>query len=162
MTVRAVDRRDLPLLERWQPTGASAVHETRVARVEEGASTYLVAFDGAGPVGSCEVRWDGPPAPEVSDGVPEVNGLQVWPQERQGSGVGSRLLDHVEALVAGAGHRGVGLGVDPANEGALRLYRRRGYLDTGTRYPDRYTVVDDDGVRRESADVVAWLVKPLP
>lgn len=152
---------DVPRLEAWQPTGPTGTHAWRLQRVETGASSYVVALDDDGIVASCEVRWTGNAAPEIDDGVPELNGLQVWPQHRQGQGIGSALLDHLEALVSARGHDSVGLGVEDSNVRAAGLYLRRGYLPTGRRYLDRYQWIDADGARHQEADPCAWLVKPL-
>lgn len=45
----------------------------------------------------------------------------------QGLGIGGRLLDAAEETLADRGYRWALIGVEKHNEGAYRLYRRRGY-----------------------------------
>jgi ribosomal protein S18 acetylase RimI-like enzyme len=45
---------------------------------------------------------------------------------RRGEGIGSALLDEVDARLERAGDEGLEIGVVAGNEGALRLYERRG------------------------------------
>jgi ribosomal protein S18 acetylase RimI-like enzyme len=51
-------------------------------------------------------------------------------QERRGEGIGSALLDAVERELAELGVDDLILGVLPGNEGARRLYERRGFRPT--------------------------------
>ena len=55
-----------------------------------------------------------------------VDNVYVRPAH-QGRGVGSRLLDAAEAALAEAGVETLAISVLAANEGARRLYERRGY-----------------------------------
>ncbi len=47
----------------------------------------------------------------------------------RGQGLGSALLDEAESLLGDVGH--ASLMVEKVNEGAIRLYERRGYVRTG-------------------------------
>jgi ribosomal protein S18 acetylase RimI-like enzyme len=77
----------------------------------------------------------GGPAPDH----PEVAGLYgMWvAPEARGAGVGTALIDAVEAWAREAGYGSIGLGVTTGNEPAIRLYSARGYTDTGDRFPLR-------------------------
>lgn len=159
---------DLPVLERWQPTGRNRTHAWRFAHQEAGTSTYLLAVrsDAAADpsndaplspsalVGSCELRWGGPDQPHIP-ATPEINGLQVWPEELRGQGIGAAILAAVEEHARARGHRTIGLGVtDPRPQ---RLYEQLGYIDSGLRYVGRYTEHDEDGSTREVSEHCRWM-----
>lgn len=161
VTLRACEPADLVALEEWAPTGPNRTHEMRFSRQVAGTSTYLLAHPAGEPgtfVGSCELRWDGCAAAEIPR-CPEVNGLQVWPAHLQSRGIGTRILQQLDELVAERGHDVIGLGVDDPR--ARALYLRLGYVDSGLTYVDRYTRVDDDLVTHEVAERCAWLTKYL-
>jgi ribosomal protein S18 acetylase RimI-like enzyme len=61
--------------------------------------------------------------------IGELESLGVLPDHR-GAGVGSALLDAVDLEFERIGVRDVLVGVLPGNEGAIRLYERRGYRPT--------------------------------
>jgi ribosomal protein S18 acetylase RimI-like enzyme len=67
----------------------------------------------------------------TGDRIGEIESLAVLPQYR-GSGIGTRLLDALEAELAAAGVHDLILGVLPGNTDAIRLYQRRGYRPTWT------------------------------
>ncbi|MBM2615962.1 GNAT family N-acetyltransferase [Actinoplanes sp. LDG1-06] len=75
--------------------------------------------------------------------------------------VGTALIRTAEDLALERGIGRLGLGVDDTNPRAAALYRRLGYAETGCRYVDRFTVVDDDGSRREIAEPCRFLVSEL-
>lgn len=56
-------------------------------------------------------------------------------RDRRGSGVGSLLLDAVVEHAVAAGSHRLALDVDVTNDGAIALYRRRGWEITGTSRP---------------------------
>ena len=60
--------------------------------------------------------------------IGEVESLSISPAHR-GSGIGSRLLDALEAHLREAGARDIIIGALPGNP-AVRLYERRGYKPT--------------------------------
>jgi ribosomal protein S18 acetylase RimI-like enzyme len=68
---------------------------------------------------------------QTGDRIGEIESLAVLPEYR-GSGIGTRLLDGLEAELAAAGVRDLILGVLPGNTDAIRLYQRRGYRPTWT------------------------------
>jgi ribosomal protein S18 acetylase RimI-like enzyme len=63
--------------------------------------------------------------------IGEIESLAVLPEYR-GSGIGTRLLEALEAELAADGVRDLILGVLPGNTDAIRLYQRRGYRPTWT------------------------------
>jgi ribosomal protein S18 acetylase RimI-like enzyme len=61
--------------------------------------------------------------------IGELESLGVLPDHR-GAGVGSGLMDAVDEEFERIGVRDVIVGVLPGNEGAIRLYERRGFRPT--------------------------------
>lgn len=61
--------------------------------------------------------------------IGELESLAVLP-DRRGAGIGSRLLDAVDDEFARIGVHDLIVGLLPGNEGALRLYERRGFRPT--------------------------------
>jgi ribosomal protein S18 acetylase RimI-like enzyme len=56
----------------------------------------------------------------------ELESLSLLPSER-GAGVGSRLMDTIDAELERLGVTDLIIGVDSVNEGALRFYQKRGF-----------------------------------
>jgi ribosomal protein S18 acetylase RimI-like enzyme len=65
----------------------------------------------------------------VGDRMGELESISVLPAHR-GHGIGERLLDLVDEEFERLGVRDVIIGVLPGNEGARRLYERRGFKPT--------------------------------
>jgi ribosomal protein S18 acetylase RimI-like enzyme len=61
--------------------------------------------------------------------IGELESLAVLP-DRRGAGIGTALLDAVDEQFARIGVRDPIVGVLPGNEGAVRMYERRGYRPT--------------------------------
>jgi ribosomal protein S18 acetylase RimI-like enzyme len=61
--------------------------------------------------------------------IGEIESLGVLPG-RRGGGVGTRLLAALQEHLAGLGVRDVILGALPANQNAIRFYRRHGFTQT--------------------------------
>jgi ribosomal protein S18 acetylase RimI-like enzyme len=92
-----------------------------------GDAFVLVARRGGEAVGYAFVTIDGPdPVWYTGDSSAELAHLCVAEDER-GNGVGSALLDAVDAELARRGVEDVEIGVDTGNDGAARLYESRGY-----------------------------------
>jgi ribosomal protein S18 acetylase RimI-like enzyme len=87
------------------------------------AQTYLVAWDGAEPVGHAHLAWTG-----TTLGLPELQDVFVLPEHR-GRGVGTELTRAGERLAAERGHSRMSLSVGAENDAARRLYERLGYVD---------------------------------
>jgi ribosomal protein S18 acetylase RimI-like enzyme len=95
----------------------------------------LLAFDGSAAIGyglahvmAVEDSWI-PDTWQTGQRIGEVESLSVLPEYR-GSGLGSVLLDRLEAHLRARGARDLILGVLPGNDDAIRLYQRRGYQPT--------------------------------
>jgi GNAT superfamily N-acetyltransferase len=84
-------------------------------------STYLVAWDGAAPIGHVHIAWE-----ETELALPELQDMYVLP-ERRSQGVGKLLARAAERLVSSQGHDRCSLSVSEANTVARRLYERLGY-----------------------------------
>jgi len=92
-----------------------------------GDAFVLVARRSEEPVGYAFVTVDGPdPVWYTGDSRAELAHLVVAEGER-GNGVGSALLDAVDAELERRGVEDVEIGVDTGNDGAARLYESRGY-----------------------------------
>jgi ribosomal protein S18 acetylase RimI-like enzyme len=61
--------------------------------------------------------------------IGEIESLVVLPEHR-GRGLGSELLDRLERELRDQGVSDLVIGVLPGNDGAIRLYERRGYRPT--------------------------------
>lgn len=66
---------------------------------------------------------------QTGERLGEIESLAVLPSYR-GQGIGSRLLDALEAELAAMGVRDLVIGVLPGNTAAIRLYQRRGFRPT--------------------------------
>jgi len=66
---------------------------------------------------------------QVGDRVAELETIYVIPEER-GRGLGSLLLDVVDAELESRDIHDLAIGAVPGNTAALRLYERRGFLPT--------------------------------
>jgi len=95
----------------------------------------LLAFDGSAAIGyglahvmAVEDSWI-PDTWQTGQRIGEIESLSVLPEYR-GSGLGSVLLDRLEAHLRDRGARDLILGVLPGNHDAIRLYQRRGYRPT--------------------------------
>ena len=106
---------------------ADASRGLRRVLVEGSRSFALVVRRGDRPIGYALVKVE--PADAVwFAGEPhaELESLSVLPDER-GAGVGTLLMDAVDAELERLGVTDLLIGVDSVNEAALRFYRRRGY-----------------------------------
>ena len=63
---------------------------------------------------------------ETGERVAEIESLSVAPAAR-GAGIGSALLDRIDAELEAEGVRDVLIGALVTNAGAIRLYERRGF-----------------------------------
>ncbi|AXK31314.1 GNAT family N-acetyltransferase [Streptomyces armeniacus] len=153
---------DVELLDRHMPSpGATSQHARRFARHVERSGTFLVAWRGELPVGSCEVRWDGCEAPEVRlahASCPEISGLGVWPEVLRSERTGTALIETAEKLVRGRGHASVGLGVEKNNPRAEALYFRLGYHPS-VAYLACWSYEDATGMAHQVADACTFMYK---
>ena len=66
---------------------------------------------------------------QTGERIGEIESLAVLPGYR-GQGIGTRLLDGLEAELAATGVTDLVIGVLPGNTAAIRLYQRRGFRPT--------------------------------
>ena len=104
-----------------------------LGRLEQDAGFVLVARRGGRAVGYAFVSvHEGRDSTfALGDRHAELYSLVVAPAER-GRGVGTTLLDAVDAELAELGIRGLVVAVMESNDAALDLYRRRGLVPTET------------------------------
>lgn len=153
--VRRCSGADLPvLLVRWPIAGG--VHEAHVAEGD-----YLVAWEGAEPLGSGVVRWAGCVGDNARDsagGTAALIHLHVRDAHR-GRGIGTALVREAELVVSRHGGTSLALGVGVDNPGAARLYVRLGYQRTGVLDTMEYTWVDADGVEHDERETTELLLR---
>ena len=89
------------------------------------AATWIAEEDGC-MEGFAIVQW----AREENEFVAYLMTIEVMPETR-GRGVGAELLARSEESARAAGAARIWLHVDEENEGAIRLYRRLGYVFEG-------------------------------
>ena len=90
-------------------------------RLDHANGFYLVAWDGAEPIGHAHLALADPA---------ELQDVFVV-QARRRRGVAAKLTRAAEAEIARRGHRRLRLTVSVGNEPAQRLYPRVGYVDAG-------------------------------
>jgi ribosomal protein S18 acetylase RimI-like enzyme len=108
------------------------------------ALMWLANHDIAGLIGQLFVHLSSPRL-ELADGRTRayVYGFRVR-SEFQGKGLGTQLMDVVEEDLLERGFTFVTLNVSQDNEGALRLYKKRGYQIMGPD-PGRWSYVNHKG-----------------
>jgi GNAT superfamily N-acetyltransferase len=168
---RIVEETDLAIIvDTFPETGAAPVnrHLERFRWQQEGAITCLVAWDAATPVGYVYVRWPAGGGDLTSQaltlGCPELGDLFVAEHAR-GRGIGRKLVETAESIVAARGLTQVGLEVttdNPHNAVARALYARLGYRDAGFgEFISGYTYWDADGAPQRDEELHRYLVKQL-
>lgn len=149
LEIKLCSEEDLDLLERSIPSsGLSKFHERRFQAQREKGREYLIAWLDGKPVGNLDLRYDGFDSEKLSDEmrkIPELNAITVA-EGCRGKGIGTVLIKEGERRVKERGFKQVGMGVNPENEGAKRLYERLGYKDSGTGlHRGSWEVTDKDG-----------------
>ena len=117
--------------------------------------TYLVAWDGADPIGHAFVVWRG-----TKLGVPEIQDVWVAPERRR-SGVATALSRAAEDEARRRGASRISLSVGIANHAARALYEKLGFTDAGLA-PERVAgTINLRGMDVEVDDVLVYLVRAL-
>jgi GNAT superfamily N-acetyltransferase len=163
MLIRECTLGDVDRLEEAYPTGAVRRHARTVERQLRGECVFLVAWDGAEPIGHGEVVWQGCMTAEVRTaypGCPEINGLRVYRADRRGRGIGTALIRSAEDRARERGFRWLGLGVADDNPRAARLYARLGYA-AGMHYTAAWSYEDGAGVKHTVEDPRTFMVRDL-
>ncbi|NMO51281.1 GNAT family N-acetyltransferase [Actinoplanes sp. TBRC 11911] len=121
----------------------------------------LFAFRGAVFLGHLFLRLAPAEEQELRSGLPGVPLLQHLRvmDEHQRAGVGRRLIGAAERRLRAMGHRRVALGVHPANDDAIRLYRRLSFTEwrEQTLMTFREDVGDDGRVVREEEPFLVFV-----
>lgn len=128
---------------------------------EEARSVVLVAEWQDVFAGYVKIDWRSDYAYFEAEDIPEIQDLNVLPQYRR-RGIGSRLLDEAEALVAERrASAGIGVGLHPGYNAAQRMYVLRGYAPDaqGVTWKGRYIQEGQEVVADD--DLVLHLVKEL-
>ena len=164
--VRPLARPDLGLVEAqinldWAAAGK---HRTRLDRQDRGEALYFIACRGATPSGHLLLEWEGiedePLRSKLSE-CPNLEDLFVMPEFRS-QNIGSILLDEAIAAVQGAGYTQLGLGVAVGNAGAIRLYKRKGFHDSGLgEYTSRGSYIDREGTAQTWQETCTYWIKLL-
>ena len=162
--IRPCTASDVEIIEEHISTGSSRHHAARFAEQEAGHQTFLIAWDGAAPVGhvSVLVRSKYEAVNERHPRMREVNALGVWPPEVRRRGVATALMHEAERLAVAAGVPVVGLACEHDNTPALALYRRLGY--EAWRHGDvvdEWTHVDEEGAVHVHRDSCEYYLKAL-
>lgn len=118
----------------------------------DGEILCLVAAVAGAIAGYLKIVWLPGYPPLRKRGVPEIQDLNVLDKFRR-RGVASKLLDHAEAEISKPSDvAGIGVGLHPGYNAALRLYVLRGYVPDGlgVTHKDEYlemgqaVTLDDD------------------
>lgn len=137
--------------------------DAHYARQRPGVATFLIGWEGDEPVGWALIQWSGCVGSNARAAFPhcvEVNHLQVREQAR-GRGTGTAILASAEQRARDEGAVQIAVSVDPANNGASRLYRRLGYRPTGVVDVCSYRWCDDRGRWHDEVESSELLVKQL-
>lgn len=91
----------------------------------------IVALADGAFTGYLTIAWRSQYPPFVEQQIPEIQDFNVLPHARR-RGIGSRLMDEAEAIVATCSPIvGIGVGLHAGYGAAQRLYVRRGYIPDG-------------------------------
>jgi ribosomal protein S18 acetylase RimI-like enzyme len=120
----------------------------------------LIALLGEALVGHLFLRLGEPEEEELRSGLPGValiQHLKVLEAYRR-RGYATRLLDEAAHRLRAADRRTMALGVDPKNEPAINLYRKRGFRTWGDGpiQVDRIDVLDDGTTLRSREDCLVF------
>lgn len=163
VVIRTVRESDLPALE-WggEYSHFRLLYQDVYRGVLRGESIMWVAeLDSAGIIGQLFVQLVASRG-ELADGVRRayLYAFRIKPSFRQ-HGIGSQMLEMVEADLSKRGFHWVSLNVGKDNPPARRLYERHGYRVVASE-PGRWTYVDDRGQRRKVNEPAWRMEKEIP
>jgi GNAT superfamily N-acetyltransferase len=108
-----------------------STYERFLRQQHEGRRVVFLAFWEGSFAGYVTVVWTSDYPPFREAGIPEINAFEVLPGLRR-RGIGSRLMDEAEALVATRSPiGGIAVGMTPDYGPAQRMYVLRGYVPDG-------------------------------
>lgn len=153
LQVRPCTVADVAVMREAQPAGADLA-ATFFEAQQAGGVVYLIAWDGAEPLG------DGVLVTGAGDAVPELKNLNVRGAHRS-RGVGSALIRAAEELCRAQRADRMQVGVSLDNPRARALYERLGYVGTGELSTTTYQYLDDDGNRPTVTETSEQLIRRL-
>jgi len=152
LAMRSLEERDLAAL--GDDLGLSRRHiADRWRERQAGELTMLIADIAGTVVGS--VSFD---ERDMFKGLLHLYALEVVP-DVQRRGIGTRLVEAVEAEAAQRGLSGMHLAVATDNVEAIRLYQRLAFKRTGEPYTSRWIWYGTNGERREIVERCFRMVK---
>ncbi|MCY7289753.1 MAG: GNAT family N-acetyltransferase [Cryobacterium sp.] len=166
-TIRRIRHQDAPVISaafralEW-PGKTVEQYERYIRQDVEGIRTCFVAEADGQIAGYCTLLWEAAYPPFRRAEIPEVSDLNVLPPYRN-RGIGSRLLDIVEAAAASerSGSVGLGVGLYADYGAAQRIYARRGYVPDGHGIMHGNAPVEPGAEIRIDDDVTLMLVLAL-
>jgi GNAT superfamily N-acetyltransferase len=120
-----------------------------------GHQTYLVAWEGAEPVGHAAIAFEA-----TKLGVPEIQDVFVR-EDRRGRGIGEAVMRAAEQIVGARDYSRVSISYGIANEVAKSLYAKLGYRDAGIAPQRVHGTIMVRGGPLEVDDTLVYLVKDL-
>lgn len=125
------------------------------------ARSVFVARDNTSMAGYVTIKWQSDYPPFHEAGIPEIQDFNVLPDFRR-RGVGSRLMDEAERLVAKRSRVcGIAVGLHHDYGAAQRLYALRGYVPDARGITSHGRRLNWGDTVKVDDDLVQWLAKPL-
>jgi ribosomal protein S18 acetylase RimI-like enzyme len=139
----------------------SSQYERYMSEQDRGERIVVVASSGERFAGYVTLVWRSDYEPLRSEGVPEIQDLNVLPEFRR-NGIGSLLLDKVEGIASTRRTCvGIGVGLHPGYNAAQRLYVKRGYVPDGLGVTYRNEFIREGAVIVADDDLVLHFKKKL-
>ncbi len=139
----------------------ASLYRQYLAEQEAGTRIVLVAVDNQDFLGYATVLWESSYGPFRGASIPEISDLTVLPSQHR-RGVGSLLLDHVEATVATRSSAvGIGMGLHAGYGAAQRLCVSRGYFPDGRGVTWRGAHVAEGASVVVDDDLIVWMTRRL-
>lgn len=145
-------------------SGLPEKHQDRLERQIAGKVTYLVAWNGANPIGHMLVRLTGPNEEPMRSRLTECAEIEDFTvvAELRSQGIGRLMLEVAEDMARQRCLRRIGVGVTLDNPRAKALYERQGFRDSGLgTYITLWQYADAAGEKRWHEEPCSYLVKEL-
>jgi GNAT superfamily N-acetyltransferase len=128
---------------------------------DESETSFVLAYEGAEPVGTVTIRWNPHYPPFREAGIPFIQNIEIR-YDLRGRGYGSRVLEAVERLIGERSPKaGICVALFDDYGPAQRLYAKRGYVPDGRGACHRFTPLQRGDVITVDGDHLLWLVKEL-